>query len=165
MSYGIHPYELMEHVILPTLILLDDKVVENSSPLLLGIAAVESNCGKYLMQINGPACGIFQMEPATEKAVWQYLGNKTKLKEKIIAFVGGYGLNEVSNLAYQVAIARANLYRFKEALPSGNDISAMAGYWKKYWNTPLGKGKEEDFVSKYPIKDNIYSSAIPCEIH
>lgn len=39
--------------------------------LLLLTCAAESAMGKYIMQVGGPARGIFQMEPNTEKDIWE----------------------------------------------------------------------------------------------
>lgn len=44
--------------------------------LLLGTAAQESEFGKYIRQIRGPALGVFQMEPAT----FDWLRDKYSLK-------------------------------------------------------------------------------------
>ena len=38
---------------------------ESATNLLLGTAAQESRFGTYIKQINGPACGVFQIEPLT----------------------------------------------------------------------------------------------------
>ena len=49
--------------------------------LLVGTACVESNCGEYIKQINGPACGIFQIEPNTAKDIQEnYIKYKPDLK-------------------------------------------------------------------------------------
>ena len=37
------------------------KITDNIVNMLLETAYVESNCGEYIKQINGPACGVFQM--------------------------------------------------------------------------------------------------------
>ena len=42
---------------------------QSAIDLLLGTAAQESAFGTYLRQVNGPALGAFQMEPATFKSV------------------------------------------------------------------------------------------------
>ena len=39
--------------------------------LLLGTCAVESNFGTYLKQKNGPALGVFQIEPSTLIDIWE----------------------------------------------------------------------------------------------
>ena len=47
-------------------ILTKAKVYSDSAKvLLIGTCDIESNLGTYLYQINGPALGIYQMEPAT----------------------------------------------------------------------------------------------------
>src|SRR6056297_2531573 len=57
---------------------------ESAVNLLMGTAAQESHLGHYIEQINGPAKGIFQMEPATfEDHVNNYLNYKPDLKQRI----------------------------------------------------------------------------------
>ena len=51
------------------------------------------------------------------------------------------------NLYYAVAMCRIHYYRVSEALP--NDLEGMARYWKKYYNTELGKGTVEEFIHNY----------------
>ena len=152
-KYGVNPRHLLDFVILPVLTHMEDKCINSSSGLLLGIAAVETLCGRYLKQHhNGPAMGIFQVESSTEHDLFDnYLSHKPALKQKINSFKTSHkNLDSISNLAYQVAIARANLYRIPEPLPSEKDVLAMGLYWKKYWNTHLGAGTVDDFVLKYP---------------
>ena len=36
--------------------------------------------------------------------------------------------------------------RFPAPLPETRDIRALAGDWKKHWNTRLGKGTQAQFV-------------------
>ena len=43
---------------------------DSAEELLMLTCAVESQLGTYLKQIKGPARGIFQMEPATERDCW-----------------------------------------------------------------------------------------------
>lgn len=52
--------------------------------LLMLTAAQESEMGRYLYQLgNGPARGIFQMEPATHRCLYEnYLKNKSDLVKK-----------------------------------------------------------------------------------
>jgi hypothetical protein len=68
---GIDPTQLRVRVIRPALSRIDlwSAAAED---LLLGTAAVESGCGRYLVQVGGgPALGIFQMEPATHDDLWE----------------------------------------------------------------------------------------------
>ena len=120
--------------------------------LLLGTAAQESRLGEYIEQVKGPALGIFQMEAATELDIWNnYLKYQPELLEK---------MNKISkrncllkdlkyNLAYQIAMCRIHYLRVKEKLPAHDDIKGLARYWKKYYNTRLGKGTENEFIENY----------------
>ena len=129
---------------------------EAATQLLLGTACVESKLGHYLKQINGPALGIYQIEPDTHKDVWEnYLSYRNTLMHKVLALTSNeLGWQQkapelVSNLAYQTAIARVIYYRAKAPLPDMDDIDAMASYWKTYYNTALGKGTEEKFIESF----------------
>lgn len=148
-SMRMIPKELFAHIIVPSLRHIGYGC-ERSALLLLGIATVESNCGQYFKQRNGPACGIYQIEPATEQDVLRYVQSKPQLKQKIISLTTVPELDLTCNLAYQTAIARCKLLMISEPLPDAKDVWAMAKYWKQYYNTPLGKGRVEDFVNKYP---------------
>jgi len=51
------------------------------------------------------------------------------------------------NLRYSVAMCRIHYYRQPGAIPK--DIQGQAEYWKKYYNTPMGKGTADDYVYNY----------------
>jgi hypothetical protein len=127
---------------------------EDACELLMMTAAHESHLGHYLMQRdNGPARGIFQMEPTTEEDIWtNYLARKPELTLRITALMGDANFDSLQltgNLLYQIAMARVHYYRVSEALPSKEDHPAMARYWKKYYNTRLGKGRPVIAVLDY----------------
>lgn len=145
---------LRDYVIKPILIYLGNKYYSESAVnLLLGTAAVESNLGKYLHQINGPALGIYQIEPNTYYDIRKnYLHYHYELRYKInqlLITIFNRKKNLVFNLAYATAIARICYYRFAESLPNYDDVEGLANYWKKYYNTKLGKGTVEKFIDNY----------------
>lgn len=121
--------------------------------LLMMTAAQETLLGMYLKQIKGPAMGIFQIEPATHSDLYSnYLVNHPQLKDAVDEFYatgGGFEENMTGNLLYQIAIARAFYYRVPKALPPHTDADAMARYYKKYWNTYLGKATIEEAKTRY----------------
>jgi len=126
----------------------------NAVELLMLTAAQESHLGHYLMQVNnGPAKGIFQMEPATEKDIWEnYLAYKEDLRKSVHSLMGAANFDHLQlkgNLLYQIAMARIHYLRVYEKLPNHLDVMAMARYWKKYYNTYLGKGRVEDAMYNY----------------
>lgn len=121
--------------------------------LLMGTASVESHLGTFISQVGGgPARGIMQMEPATERDIWEnYIAFRLHLVPKIIKVCGvdGPGPWLKYNLAYQIAMARLHYLRVPEPLPDPGDEVGLAEYWKKHYNTPQGHGTVEKFVDNY----------------
>jgi hypothetical protein len=128
--------------------------------LVLGTACQESHCGHYLRQVArgggyGPALGIFQMEPRTHDDLWDnFILHRPTLRDEISNMAGlaedGDGASEmVWNLKYAAAMCRVHYYRVKERLPDAGDLNGQAHYWKRYYNTPLGAGKVEDYIANW----------------
>ena len=121
--------------------------------LLLGTCAQESSMGKYRRQIGGgPALGIFQIEPRTFKDIRdRYLRFKPELLEKILKVSQLKDLSDPEELVYNdrlsICIARVYYLRLKSSIPS--DINGWAAYWKRWYNTPRGKGTEEEFIANF----------------
>ena len=131
---------------------LYSKAAEN---LIMGTGAQESHLS-YLKQIKGPAVGLFQMEPATYKDIWDnYLAHKPELADLLRSLAGvkpgqiPHVNMMMGNLYYAAAMCRVYYLRKPEPLPDADDVDGMAAYWKKYYNTHLGKGTEEEFVRNY----------------
>ncbi len=127
---------------------------EEAVELLMGTAAVESALGHYIEQVgSGVAKGIFQMEPATEKDIWEnFLAYKSPLKVIVKEYINPnvmFGEDLKWNLAYQIIMTRIHYLRVSEALPSVTDIEGQADYWKKYYNTNLGKGTRAKYQLAY----------------
>jgi len=128
-----------------------DKYSEKVVCLLLGTCAQESDFGTYFYQINGPALGVFQMEPATMRDIWcNYLNYRDNLVRSIYQACGVVDADEFAlktNIAYQIIMARFQYYRVPEPLPT--TVHGFARYWKIYYNTHKEKGIEEKFVENY----------------
>ncbi len=132
---------------------------ENVEELLILTTASESLGGHYLYQMNGPARGFFQMEPTTEKDILKnYVFFKPELREAIKQFVkfevdGSFNYrihNPLTySLEYQVVMARIHYLRKPGAIPSKENTVALAEYWKKNYNTHLGKGSTKVAEVKY----------------
>lgn len=138
----------------------------DAEELLLGTAAQESRL-TYLQQLgNGPALGVYQMEPATHKDIWEnYLSYKPELAADVVEFASRRSIEHaerinqidfrvharelVSNLAYATAMCRIHYLRQPGELPAGDDVPAMAHYWKRYYNTPAGRGTVDEFIDHY----------------
>lgn len=125
----------------------------NAVELLMLTAAQETHLGRYMRQVRGPAMGAFQIEPATlADVIRNYLAYRPEMSQAL-RLMGAPGidaeLNMVGNLAFQICVARIIYRRVPEALPDRDDVQAMAEYWKKYWNTELGKGTVEEAIKNY----------------
>lgn len=117
---------------------------------LLGLTAqVESHLGYYQRQVRGPARGLFQIEPATEKSIWNdYLKYRKELQVKIQSLKHKGVGNLQNNIAYTTALVYV-LYKWRKT--DVNNIKNIDGYWRVYkekFNTRLGKATYKDFLRK-----------------
>ncbi len=146
--------QLRELIIRPTLKGLD-LWSEEAEDLLMGTAAQESHMGTYIKQLSdGPALGIYQMEPATYKDIWEnYLKYRGELVDDIFELCGNLPVNDlIGNLYYATVMTRVHYLRVPEPLPSKDSITYtedLAHYWKNFYNTSLGKGTEKEFIDNY----------------
>jgi hypothetical protein len=145
--------QLRELIIKPSL----DKLQMYSTDaeeLLVFTCACESLGGTYLKQIKGPALGIYQMEPNTYTDIWQnYIKNQGHLVNMLaLNFnVTSMPLPEriIYDLQYATAMARLHYRRVKAPIPDHKNIDAVWEYYKKYYNTPLGKAEKEQSIKHY----------------
>ncbi len=92
--------------------------------LVLGTALQESNL-RYLRQLNdGPARGVYQMEPATHDDIWEnYLAFRAELSAHVSAFLvperdrAGYG-------------GQGTCCRFRDWGLWGSRCSSTSGRWE-----------------------------------
>ena len=141
--------DFVRHVIRPTLYRINLWSKE-AECLLLGTALVESKL-KHLVQIKGPALGVYQMEPVTHDDIYEnYLRYRPDLLHAVRnMLVKSDGDSEFiveqlkGNLYYATAMARIHYLRRPEALPVRSNWYAMAKYWKDHYNTHKGKGTVE----------------------
>lgn len=130
---------------------------EAAEQLVLGTALVESGL-RYVRQLGGgPALGYFQMEPDTHGDIWQnFLIYREKLADAVYALIEkpdntGVPSSEllVDNHKYAAAMCRVHYLRAPAPLPAPNDLAGMAAYWKRFYNTPLGKGTPLKFMEAW----------------
>lgn len=134
---------------LQTLELYSEAAVE----LVLGTALQESGL-RYLQQLNeGPALGLFQMEPATHDDIWNnYLKYRPELAGRLKSLgVVAFPLAMVGNLWYGAGMCRVHYFRVKDPLPAQGDYEGQAAYWKEHYNTYLGAGTEEEYLENWHV--------------
>jgi hypothetical protein len=146
----MNPQHLAEFVIGPVLDNLDLDG-RNARVLLLGTAMVESDL-RHLRQLSdGPALGLWQMEPDTHDSVWNdflfYRLEMARTVERMSSAWPRGAFAMVGNLNYACAMARI-LYRWRSArVPASPE--AMANLWKLRYNTNLGAGTVERAIPHF----------------
>ena len=159
MLSGVQPGISREHVrrvITATLAHLGVKPQEQAAweKLLLLTAATESDMGRILRQIRGPARGIFQVEPNTEKYVlWWFKTFDPTVYEKIknLRCPAKLDIAELEgNLPYAVAIAWGT-YAVRKVNPVGKSLQEMAEMYKRHYNTPKGKASVKGALQKAQV--------------
>lgn len=130
---------------------------DDAVALILRTGLVESRY-EYLMQVGGSniARGFFQCEPSTAIDICKnYLSYRKDLMKKVADacyldleyFTNPTASNWRSilttNIAAQIIMCRLHYRRVPKALPK--TLDGQARYWKKWYNTPEGKGTIEHF--------------------
>lgn len=146
--------QLREYVIKPVLTKLNAWTPE-SEDLVLGTACQESFCGKYVRQIGCEgavgAFGIWQMELATARDIYDnYLRYKPELRNAVDSFKSpNQSITDalMLNIGYACAMCRVHYLRQPGAIPK--DLLGQAQYYKKYYNTPLGKATVEQYIENW----------------
>lgn len=161
---SFNPTQFRELIIRPTLKYLEPEILysEEAEDLLFMTAAHESLLGTYLKQVNGPALGVYQMEPATHTDIWvNFLEYRDELAWALDDLLTDrsdedYSDSLVFDLRYATAMARVHYYRVPEALPKKSEfktnvsyLKALSEYAKKYYNTELGKATADDYYKAF----------------
>jgi len=123
---------------------------EDARDLVYKTGMAESGYKTLQQYGGGPALGFFQMEPNTALDIWNnYVMYRPKYRDKLYALGFDDGTLEfclLSNLGLQAALCRLHYRRVPSALPKLDNIEGQARYWKKYYNSNLGKGTTQHFI-------------------
>ena len=123
---------------------------EDARSLIYKTGKAESGYRTLQQYGGGPALGFFQMEPNTALDIWNnYVMYRPKYRDKLYALGFDDGTLEfclLSNIGLQAAFCRLHYRRVPSALPKSDDLQSQAGYWKKYYNSSLGKGTIKHFM-------------------
>lgn len=142
----------LQSIIENTIKYLEIKNSRKMVDLLMLTAQIESDLGHYYRQIKGPAVGIFQMEPATEKSIWNdYLKYRPALAQKIknLRVKASLGSRELEyNVAYATAMA-AVLYQWRKVdFTEIHSAMDMVNVYKEKFNTTRGKSTLNKTIQK-----------------
>lgn len=163
------PEQLLELIITPTHKYMGGNYQSDSADLLsLCTAAIESDCGYYIKQVNGPALGIWQMESDTHFDIWDNCDAVKSTEGDFFKLIVSLGVDAsppcfkgemVSNRdliispLYACAMARLKYSMDSNPLPkvTGNskeDERAFYDYYKRVYNTELGKSTFKKWQAK-----------------
>lgn len=150
MTQGISPQDLRYQIIRPSLEAIG-LGGDGAEELLLGTAAQESGCGARLLQVSGPALGLWQMEPGTHADIWaNFLVFRKELATRVSTLLVA-GLSKqaqlVGNLYYSCAMARVQYLRSPHAVPAPGDLEAQAQLYKVCYNTPGGAASVDEYIA------------------
>lgn len=161
-------------------VLKEFKLYKPSRVKLIGMTAnTESGLFKYTRQIgiaefsNVGGFGYIQMELATYYDIWEnFLRYRKKLANKIIkkffkhfsgtleaflefeVYKEDAKFNLRTNPYFQSLFCALHYLRVPAALPNYEDDIALAQYWKKHYNTELGKGTVEHCLNLWEVSKN-----------
>ena len=156
------------HIVRPTIKLMDGYIKgmwsEAAENLLVGTAIMESDLA-YLKQKNGPALGVYQIEPFTHKDITERYIEESKFRDEFNnmfdnmvgwPYPDEFDINQlIFDLRYATMIARIKYWMSVEPLPSANVIHALGHYWNKNYNANPDVGTAEQFESKYRKAHNL----------
>lgn len=143
--YGLTSAEALDNDIIKVVNVLGGG--RNAALLLAETAAAESNYGRAVDTTLNSGFGVFQFDTAGYEDVKQRTSN-TRKDAVFNAF--GVDVNRVDAWTLQYspltgAIFCRLFYLLRPgAIPS--TLEGRAAYWKKYYNTKLGKGTEAHYI-------------------
>ena len=141
----------LRSIITSTLQFLGVKDARDWTRLVLLTVVTESDKGRYTRQVKGPAKGIVQCEPATEKETLSWVKKrhpelyakilKLRVPARLIIHEAEY------NSAYSIALCYC-VYFMRSVDPRGKSVESLAKLYKRHYNTPAGKATVHGVLAK-----------------
>jgi hypothetical protein len=169
----IDVYQFRRLVIRPALRALEPHVIYSlaAENLLLGTALSESRLVYLAQKGGGPAIGVYQVEPATHRDLWEnFLAFKPDLASAVRALASQrwpgsakHGVGDqchaelATNLAFATAVARCVYRRSPKPMPMPNDAIGLASYHEQVYNTRLGAVGRTPQLENLPIFNKVIS--------
>ena len=152
-SVSINARHLRDLVVGPALrqVNLHSAAAEN---LVMGTASQESNLRHLRQHDEGPALGLWQMEPVTHDDIWAtWLEYRPTIAVNVLLAIDAQNPPQaerlVWDLRYAAIMCRLRYRRVRDPLPHFDDVWALAQYWKDHYNTVHGRGQVHEFVNNY----------------
>jgi hypothetical protein len=151
----INAAQFSAQIVIPTLETLSQQAGVPYSDvaycLVMGTIAQESLLGTWLVQENGPALGIGQIEPASLHRLISSLSAREAAALDSLATPATPEHNVVGNLPYAVAITRLYYWKLSAPLPFDKTISALFAYYKRWYNTPAGSATLSQWTQNWAL--------------
>ena len=153
----IRPADFLNQIIRPTLAHLEEINPRLNTiaaqQLLLGTAMVESNLEHVRQLGNGPALSPFQIEPNTMWDMYErFLARRPELFKAVSDLLWEPDKNPLDqlqlNMRFACAIARIKYWSSPLPLARPGNWAGHAKTWKQIYNTHLGAGLPEQFLSR-----------------
>ena len=116
--------------------------------LIYETGMAESGYRALVQSGGGPALSFFQIEPATAKDIFN---NYVEYREPLVQALILFGIDPMdlnfsvkTNIAVAICMCRFHYRRVPSAIPKTKE--SRAKYWKKHYNTELGKGTTEHYL-------------------
>lgn len=155
---SLNAAQLLKEVIRPALVTINHWSAE-AEILVLATAAQESNLRDLKQLPNGPALGLWQMEPETYVDCFaNYLAFRPGIDLNVRSLASAVESGRrpcpnpkelVGNLPFAAAMCRVRYLRSPGELPKVGDVEGMARAWKDGYNTAGGAGTVDEFVRSY----------------
>ena len=125
---------------------------KSAEQLLILTCAQETQGGTFIKQVDGPALGIFQMEPKTHEDLWAtFLPRRSDLVYRLLQAVHLSTKPPADclqyNLLYAAMMCRLKYFFIKDPLPEADDIKGMSIYWHKFYNCNPNVNPEDAVIA------------------
>ncbi len=125
---------------------------KESCQLIIGTGCQESQFTFLHQEGNGPALGFFQCESLTYRNIINDVFlHDINLKQRFLSILGYEMMPDFSFLVWNLKLAclvcRLHYHRIQEKIPC--DLPGQAAYYKKYYNTILGKATAEEYIENF----------------
>ena len=151
--------QLKNYVIIPSISAIGMYSVE-AVQLLLMTCATETHLGQYIKQANlgynDGAFGIYQQQALSYNELYDNLITPSQsMTAKMRLYLNYVGKPPVQRLMTDCALAtimaRMFYHNIPEPIPEATNVEALAYYYKKYYNTEMGKAKVPEVITAYKL--------------
>lgn len=108
--------------------------------------------GSDINKFNGGIGGWQEEKIDFDDINKNFIDNRVDLKAKILKWAGVIDYSRIAtDMILAAMYCRLHFARAPGALPDWHDISGMAAYYKKYYNSGVGAATEWQFINNYHL--------------